>query len=49
MAEKLATLTFSDGTPAIDFPVMAGAVGPDVIDIRPLYAKIDVVPTEATA
>ena len=39
MAEKLATLTFTDGTPAVDFPVMAGAVGPDVIDIRPLYAK----------
>ena len=39
MAEKLATLSFTDGTPAIDFPVVAGAVGPDVIDIRPLYAK----------
>ena len=39
MAEKLATLSFSDGTPAIDFPVMGGSVGPDVIDIRPLYAK----------
>ena len=39
MAEKLATLSFTDGTPAIDFPVMAGSVGPDVIDIRPLYAK----------
>ena len=39
MAEKLATLSFTDGTPAIDFPVMTGSVGPDVIDIRPLYAK----------
>jgi citrate synthase len=39
MAEKLATLSFTDGTPAIDFPVVAGSVGPDVIDIRPLYAK----------
>jgi len=39
MAEKLATLTFTDGTPAIDFPVLGGSVGPDVIDIRPLYAK----------
>src|SRR3954469_11459986 len=39
MAEKLATLSFTDGTPAIDFPVVAGSGGPDVIDIRPLYAK----------
>jgi citrate synthase len=39
MAEKLATLSFSDGTPAIDFPILAGSVGPDVIDIRPLYNK----------
>ncbi len=39
MAEKLATLSFTDGTPAIDFPVLAGSVGPDVIDIRPLYTK----------
>jgi citrate synthase len=39
MAEKLATLTFTDGTPAVDFPVNSGSVGPDVIDIRPLYNK----------
>ena len=39
MAEKLATLSFSDGTPSVDFPVLAGSVGPDVIDIRPLYNK----------
>ena len=39
MAEKLATLTFTDGTPPIDFPVLSGSVGPDVIDIRPLYNK----------
>ena len=39
MAEKLATLSFTDGTPSIDFPVLSGSVGPDVIDIRPLYAK----------
>jgi citrate synthase len=39
MAEKLATLTFTDGTPSIDFPVLSGSVGPDVIDIRPLYGK----------
>ena len=39
MAEKLATLSFTDGTPSNDFPVLSGSVGPDVIDIRPLYAK----------
>jgi citrate synthase len=39
MAEKLATLSFSDGTPSVDFPMLSGSVGPDVIDIRPLYAK----------
>jgi citrate synthase len=39
MAEKLATLSFSDGTQSIDFPVVPGSTGPEVIDIRPLYAK----------
>jgi citrate synthase len=39
MAEKLATLTFSDGTPPIDLPVLSGSVGPDVIDVRALYGK----------
>ena len=39
MAEKLATLTFSDGTPPIDLPMFEGSVGPDVIDVRALYGK----------
>jgi citrate synthase len=39
MAEKLATLSFSDGSQSIDFPVVPGSTGPEVIDIRPLYAK----------
>ncbi len=39
MAEKLATLSFSDGTPSVDFPVLGGTMGPEVIDVRPLYAK----------
>ena len=39
MAEKLATLSFTDGTPPVDFPVLTGNVGPDVIDVRALYAK----------
>jgi citrate synthase len=34
-----ATLTFNDGTPAMDIPVYKGTVGPDVLDIRALYAK----------
>ena len=39
MAEKRATLSFDDGTPSVDFPVLSGSIGPDVIDIRPLYSK----------
>ena len=39
MAEKLATLSFSDGTPSVDFPMFEGTVGPDVIDVRSLYGK----------
>ena len=34
-----ATLTFSDGSPSMDLPIYAGTVGPDVIDIRKLYAQ----------
>src|SRR5882757_10231596 len=33
-----ATLTFSDGTPAMELPIYSGSVGPDVLDIRKLYA-----------
>ena len=36
--DKKATLTFSDGR-AIDFPVLPGTIGPDVVDIRTLYGK----------
>ncbi|MBP0599619.1 citrate (Si)-synthase [Herbaspirillum sp. LeCh32-8] len=32
-----ATLSFSDGSPSVDFPVYKGTIGPDVIDIRKLY------------
>jgi citrate synthase len=34
-----ATLTFSDGSPSIDFPIMPGTIGPEVIDIKTLYGK----------
>ncbi|HET8609460.1 MAG TPA: citrate synthase [Burkholderiales bacterium] len=39
MSEKLATLSFSDGSPAVEFPVLSGTIGPDVVDIRSLYQK----------
>lgn len=35
--ENKATLSFSDGTPSVEFPIHKGSVGPDVIDIRKLY------------
>jgi citrate synthase len=38
MADKTASLKLPDGK-SLDFPVIAGSTGPDVIDIRPLYAK----------
>jgi len=39
MTEKLATLSFSDGSPSVDFPMIGGTIGPEVIDVRSLYAK----------
>jgi citrate synthase len=36
---KKATLTFTDGTPSVEFPIYEGTVGPDVIDIRKLYGQ----------
>jgi len=39
LSDKKATLSFSDGTPSIEFPVYQGTVGPDVIDIRKLYGQ----------
>ena len=34
-----ATLSFSDGSPAMELPIYKGTVGPDVIDIRKLYGQ----------
>ena len=34
-----ATLSFSNGQPSVEMPVYAGSIGPDVIDIRKLYAQ----------
>jgi len=39
LADNKATLTFSNGSPSVDLPVYSGSVGPDVIDIRKLYAQ----------
>ncbi len=39
MTDRTATVNFSDGSPAVTFPVLSGTVGPDVIDIRTLYGK----------
>ena len=39
MTDRNATITFSDGSPSVSFPILESSVGPDVIDIRPLYGK----------
>jgi len=38
-SDTKATLSFSDGSPSMDLPIYKGSVGPDVIDIRKLYAQ----------
>ena len=38
-AQKTATLSFSDGTPPVEFPIYEGTIGPDVVDIRKLYGQ----------
>jgi citrate synthase len=40
--EKIATLSFSDGRPPVDLPMMVGSIGPDVVDVRSLYTKTGV-------
>ena len=39
LADNKATLSFSNGNPSIELPVYQGNVGPDVVDIRKLYAQ----------
>jgi len=39
LSDNKATLSFSNGSPNIDFPVYTGTVGPDVVDIRKLYGQ----------
>ncbi len=38
-AQEKATLSFTDGTPSVEFPVYKGTVGPDAVDIRKLYPQ----------
>ena len=38
MADKTATLKLPDGK-TLEFPVLPGSIGPDVVDIRTLYGK----------
>src|SRR3954467_15872440 len=38
MADKNATLKLPDGK-SLDFPVLSGTTGPDVVDIRTLYGR----------
>ena len=37
-SDAKATLSFSDGSPSLEMPIYKGSIGPDVIDIRKLYA-----------
>jgi citrate synthase len=39
LADNKATLSFSNGSPSMELPVYQGSIGPDVIDIRKLYAQ----------
>ena len=39
LADTKATLSFSNGSPSVELPVYSGSVGPQVIDIRKLYAQ----------
>ena len=39
LSDNKATLSFSNGSQSIEMPVYQGTIGPDVIDIRKLYAQ----------
>ncbi|TFY96477.1 citrate synthase [Ramlibacter rhizophilus] len=39
LADNKATLSFANGSPSVELPVYSGTIGPDVIDIRKLYAQ----------
>ena len=37
--QRTATITFNDGNAAVEFPVLSGTIGQDVVDIRTLNGK----------
>ena len=37
--QRTATISFNDGAQPIEFPVISGSIGPDVVDIRTLLGK----------
>ncbi len=39
MNDRTVTFNPSDGSPSLTFPVLAGTIGPEVVDIRTLYGK----------
>ncbi|TFW33637.1 citrate synthase [Massilia horti] len=39
ISDTKATLSFSDGSQPVDFPIYKGTIGPDVLDIRKLYGQ----------
>ncbi len=39
MTDRTATINFSDGSAPVNYPILPGTIGPDVIDIRTLYGK----------
>jgi citrate synthase len=39
LSDNKATLSFSNGSPSVELPVYQGTIGPDVVDIRKLYAQ----------
>jgi citrate synthase len=39
VADYKATLSFSNGKAPVEFPIYQGSVGPDVVDIRKMYAQ----------
>src|SRR5689334_4475616 len=39
MTDRTATINFSDGATAVNFPILNGTIGPEVIDIRKLYGQ----------
>jgi hypothetical protein len=37
--QRSATISFSEGGQPVEFPILSGSIGPDVVDIRSLLGK----------